>query len=73
MPRPSTEAARAHAPARNGRRRALLQDKVTHYSNRTQKMVSGTVRDARNRITGLHSKRDLMDHLYTFIAGLEAR
>lgn len=26
-----------------------------------------------NRITDLHSKRDLMDHLYTFIAGLEAR
>lgn len=40
-------------PSEGRRRRALLQDKVTHYSNQTQRMVSGTVRDARNRLTGL--------------------
>ncbi len=43
-------------PAEGRRRRALLQDKMTHYSHQTQKMVGGKVRDARNRLTGLQAE-----------------
>ncbi len=43
-------------PAEGRRRRALLQDKMTHYSNQTQKMVGGKVRDARNRLTGMQAE-----------------
>jgi uncharacterized membrane protein len=43
-------------PAEGRRRRALLQDKVTHYSRETQRMVGGTIRDARNRLTGLQAE-----------------
>lgn len=43
-------------PSEGRRRRALLQDKVTHYSKQTQRMVGGTMRDARNRLTGLQAE-----------------
>lgn len=43
-------------PAEGRRRRALLQDKMAHYSHQTQKMVGGKVRDARNRLTGLQAE-----------------
>lgn len=43
-------------PSEGRRRRALLQDKVTHYSKETQRMVGGTMRDARNRLTGLQAE-----------------
>lgn len=47
-------------PSEGRRRRALLQDKMTHYSHRTQKMVGSTVRDARNRLTGLQAEASKM-------------
>lgn len=47
-------------PSEGRRRRALLQDKMTHYSHQTQKMVGSTVRDARNRLTGLQSEASRM-------------
>lgn len=43
-------------PAEGRRRRSLLQDKVTHYSRETQRMVGGTMRDARNRLSGLQAE-----------------
>jgi len=43
-------------PSEGRRRRALLQDKMTNYSARTQKMVGGKVRDARNRLSGLQAE-----------------
>jgi len=43
-------------PSEGRRRRALLQDKVTHYSKETQRVVGGTLRDARNRLTGLQAE-----------------
>ncbi len=43
-------------PAEGRRRRALLQDKMTHYSAQTQKAVGAKVRDARNRLTGLQAE-----------------
>lgn len=43
-------------PAEGRRRRALLQDKMTSYTHKTQQMVGGTVRDARNRLTGLQAE-----------------
>ncbi len=43
-------------PAEGRRRRALLQDKVTHYSRETQRMVGGSMRDARNRLSGLQAE-----------------
>ena len=43
-------------PSEGRRRRALLQDKVTHYSKETQRMVGGTMRDARNRLSGLQAE-----------------
>lgn len=43
-------------PSEGRRRRALLQDKVTHYSKQTQRMVGGTLRDARNRLSGLQAE-----------------
>lgn len=47
-------------PSEGRRRRALLQDKMTHYSHQTQKMVGSTVRDARNRLTGLQAEASKM-------------
>ncbi len=47
-------------PAEGRRRRALLQDKVTHYSHQTQRAVGSTVRDARNRLTGLQAEASRM-------------
>lgn len=47
-------------PSEGRRRRALLQDKMTHYSHQTQKAVGRTVRDARNRITGLQAEASRM-------------
>ena len=43
-------------PSEGRRRRALLQDKMSSYSARTQKMVGGKVRDARNRLSGLQAE-----------------
>lgn len=54
-------------PSEGRRRRALLQDKMTHYSHQTQKMVGSTVRDARNRFTGLQAEASKM------IAGRQAK
>ncbi len=43
-------------PAEGRRRRALLQDKMSSYSQRTQALMGGTLRDARNRLTGLQAE-----------------
>lgn len=43
-------------PAEGRRRRALLQDKMSSYSLRTQKIVGSTMRDARNRMSGLQAE-----------------
>ncbi len=43
-------------PSEGRRRRALLQDKVSSYSSKAQDMVEGSIRDARNRFSGLQSE-----------------
>ncbi len=43
-------------PSEGRRRRALLQDKMSSYSLRTQRVVGGKVRDARNRLGGLQAE-----------------
>ena len=43
-------------PAEGRRRRALLMDKVTHYSKATQRRFSRKLRDARNRLAGLQAE-----------------
>ena len=43
-------------PVEGRRRRALLQDKVTHYTKQTQRRVGAAVHDARNRLTGLQAE-----------------
>ncbi len=43
-------------PSEGRRRRALLQDKMSSYSARTQRVVSGKMRDARNRFSGLQAE-----------------
>ncbi len=43
-------------PAEGRRRRALLQDKMSSYSQRTQELMGSTMRDARNRLTGLQAE-----------------
>lgn len=43
-------------PSEGRRRRALLQDKMSSYSLRTQQVVGSKVRDARNRFSGLQAE-----------------
>ncbi len=43
-------------PSEGRRRRALLQDKMNSYSARTQRVVGGKMRDARNRLSGLQAE-----------------
>ncbi len=42
-------------PAEGRRRRVLLQDKMSSYTHRTQKIVGSKMRDARNRMSGLQA------------------
>lgn len=43
-------------PSEGRRRRALLQDKMTHYSHQARRELGKTVRDTRNRLTGLQAE-----------------
>ena len=43
-------------PSEGRRRRALLQDKMSSYSAKTQQVVGGKMRDARNRLSGLQAE-----------------
>ncbi len=43
-------------PSEGRRRRALLQDKMSSYSAKTQRMVGGKMRDARNRLSGMQAE-----------------
>ncbi len=43
-------------PSEGRRRRTLLQEKMSSYSHRTQRLLGGKVRDARNRLTGLQAE-----------------
>lgn len=43
-------------PSQGRRRRALLQDKVTSATHKTSHLMSQTLRDTRNRLTGLQAE-----------------
>lgn len=43
-------------PAQGRRRRALLQDKMTSATHKTSEMMNQTLRDTRNRLTGLQAE-----------------